>query len=485
MDKKDYLKKIDETIRNGKYKDNWDSLKNIPVPSWYKNSKFGIFIHYGVYSVPAYNNEWYPRNMYIEDSDEYNHHIETYGNHKDFGYKDFIPLFRAENFNADEWIDIFKSSGAKYVIPVAEHHDGFQMYKSEFSKFNAFDMGPKKDIIASLKESSEKSGIKFGVSSHRIEHWFFMGHGKEFDSDVKEPLYEGDFYWPAMEEPKDHRDLYSSIPSKEFLEDWLVRCCEIVDKFMPSIIYFDWWIQIATAKPYLKKFLAYYFNRANECGFDGIISYKNDGLVFGSGIVDMERGQFKDAKHYFWQSDTSTARNSWCYTKNNIYKNSNEILINLIDIVSKNGCMLLNVGPKSDGTITDEDKKILSEIGEWLKINGEAIYDSTPFRVYGEGPTEISEGFFTESEVNYTHEDIRFTQNGSNLYAIVLNYPLDGNVKIKSLSFKSHDFHGLIKDVEVLGFEEKPVFERDDECLNITTKDVKSKKPVVFKIKID
>lgn len=237
MDKNEYLQQIEETIAEGKYKDNWNSLSAFKVPEWYQNAKFGIFIHWGLYSIPAYDSEWYSRNMYIEGSKAYEHHLSVYGHPKDFGYKDFIPMFRAEKFNADEWAVLFKKAGARYVMPVAEHHDGFQMYKSSISHYNTLEMGPKRDLLGEMKDAYEKQGLTFCVSSHRAEHWFFMSHGKSFDSDVKEPLRRGDFYWPAMPEP-DHHDLYGSPPTDEYLEDWLIRCCELVDQYQPGVFLF-------------------------------------------------------------------------------------------------------------------------------------------------------------------------------------------------------------------------------------------------------
>lgn len=489
MDKKKYLAEIDSVIKEGKFQDNWESLSNYKLAEWYRNAKFGVFIHWGVYSVPAFASEWYSRNMYIQGSKEYKHHIKTYGAHKDFGYKDFIPMFKAEKFDAEEWAKLFKASGARYVVPVAEHHDGFQMYKSEVSHFNAYEMGPKRDVLGELKMAFEKNDLEFCASSHRVEHWFFMGHGKEFDSDIKEPLVCGDFYWPSMVEP-DHQDLYSTNPTQEYLEDWLIRTCEIVDQYHPKVIYFDWWIQHSAVKPYLKKFAAYYYNRAAEWGIEVAINYKHDAFMFGSAVVDIERGQFAEQKPYFWQTDTAAAKNSWCYTENNEYKTSKEIICDLVDIVSKNGSLLLNVGPKSDGTIPEEDKKILLEIGEWLKVNGEAIYDSHLWRIAGEGPTQIEEGQFTDSNSKvFTSEDIRFTVKGTNLYATVLNYPENGKIKIRALAEKNAarlpHFHGIIKDVSVLGFNEVPKWERTEEAFVINTKNVKSDTPVVFKICID
>ncbi|WP_141500467.1 alpha-L-fucosidase [Paenibacillus luteus] len=485
MDTNAYLKAINRTIASGRFKDNWESLSEYEVPAWYKKAKFGIFIHWGVYAVPAFKNEWYPRNMYIQGSEEYKHHIETYGEHKDFGYKDFIPMFKAEKFNADEWAELFQQSGAKYIMPVAEHHDGFQMYKSDVSHFNAYEMGPKRDVLGEMKAAFEGRDMTFCVSSHRAEHWFFLSHGKEFESDIKEPLERGDFYWPSMPEP-DHQDLYGSPPSQEYLEDWLIRCCELVDEYKPNIFYFDWWIHTAAFKPYLKKFAAYYYNKAIEWGIEVAINYKHEAFHFGTAVPDVERGQFAALKPYFWQTDTAVAKNSWSYTPGNDYKTSIEIICDLIDIVSKNGSLLLNVGPHADGTIPEEDKRILLEIGDWLKMNGEAIYDTSFWRTFGEGPTLVEEGQFTDGKTKaFTSEDIRFTVKGSRLYAIVLVYPENGVVKIKALREKSHDFHGMIKDISILGFDEQPVWERTEEALIIKTNKVQSAAPVVFSLNID
>lgn len=488
-DMKPYLQKIDSVIEKGPWKDTWESLSGYRVPEWYRNAKFGIFIHWGIYSVPAFGNEWYSRNMYIEGTPEFAHHVETYGKQSRFGYKDFIPMFRAEKFDPAVWADLFFEAGAKYVVPVAEHHDGFQMYKSGISHWNAYEMGPKRDVLGELKKCMEARGMAAGASSHRIEHCFFMGHGKDFESDIKEPMERGDFYWPAMPE-RPHYDLFSEpAPTEEFLDDWLVRTCELIDYYRPRILYFDWWIQHSAVKPYLKKAAAYYYNRAAEWGVEVAINYKQDAFLFGTAVPDVERGQFVDRKPYFWQTDTAMALNSWCYTKKNEYRTAEEILCDLVDIVSKNGALLLNVGPKADGTIAPEEVSILKEIGAWLKVNGEAVYGAGMWREYGEGPTKIVEGQFSDGvKKNFTPDDFRFTMANGYLYATVLKCRESGEYCIRTLgerdASKQANFHGIIKNVEVLGGRTKADWKRDEEGLHIHTEEYR-KMPMVFRIRVD
>ncbi len=486
MDRQAYRKTIDEVIANGPYHDDWDALAGRQMPEWMYRGKFGIFIHWGLYAVPAFGSEWYPRQMYMQGTREFEHHVKTWGPHKEFGYKDFIPLFTAPKFDAETWADLFEKSGAKYVVPVAEHHDGFQMYKSELSHWNAFEMGPGRDVLGELHAAFATRGLMPGASSHRVEHWFFLGHGKEFDSDVHEPLKRGDLYWPSMPEGE-QQDLFSKPdPTDEFLEDWLLRCCEIVDNYRPKLFYFDWWIQHSAVRPYLKKFAAYYYNRAAEWGEAVTITYKHDAFAFGTATVDIERGKFAHAKPFRWQTDTAIARNSWCWTENNTFKPAESLVRDLVDIVSKNGVMLLNVGPKPDGTISAEDTAVLENIGAWMAINGEAIYDTTVWRLAAEGPTETKEGQFTDGEdTGFTPKDIRFTTRGKHLYATFLQWPKDGKGLITSLKEQDAShlpvFHGIIEDVDILGYG-KPDWTRDSEGLHVSLPGIETDMPVVVRV---
>ena len=487
MDLKKEMERIDSVIAQGPYSDTWESLCAYQVPSWYKAAKFGIFIHWGLFSVPAYANEWYTRNMYMQGTREFEHHVKTYGPHKDFGLKDFIPMFKGEHFDPDAWAALFKEAGAQYVVPVAEHHDGFQMYRSSISHWNAAEMGPQRDVLGELKKSFEESGLTFGASSHRIEHWWFLGHGKEFESDIHEPLKRGDFYWPSMKEPEDQFDIFSQpAPSEEYMQDWLARTCEIVDRFHPHVLYFDWWIQHSALRPYLKKAAAYYYNCMAEQGESGVINYKHDAFLFGTAVPDVERGQFADVKPYTWQTDTSIGFDSWGYTTDNRYKKAQDILCDLVDIVSKNGNMLLNIGPKSDGTITMEEQDVLRSIGKWLKINGEAIYGSSTYKVCAEGPTKVEEGFFTDQKVKvFTPEDFRFTVQGGHIYAIALRGSDDGQYFVHTFAEKTpsggEGFTGIITKAEVLGEKTPAVWEQTKEGLKVTT-DYRSGQPVVIRL---
>jgi len=437
-----------------RYQANWESLSKYQIPDWFRDAKFGIFIHWGVYSVPAYGSEWYPRLMYDSTTPEYKHHREVYGTQDKFGYKDFIPMFKAEKFDAAQWVALFKKAGAKYVVPVAEHHDGFAMYKTSFSKWNAVEMGPKRDVIGELAAEIRKQGLIFGLSSHRIEHWFFLNPGRDFASDVID-MKNQDFYGPAMPE--------NMTMTPEYMTNWLLRCTELVNNYQPQLFWFDWWIEQPALDPYRKTFAAYYYNKGVEWNKGVVINYKYaKAFPDNVAVLDLERGKLDATRTLAWQTDDAIGNKSWGYTKDNDFKSAQYVVTNLIDIVSKNGNLLLNIGPRSDGTITDEETNVLLGTGKWLDVNGEAIYGTRPWKIYGEGPTQSASGAFADQKIPFNAKDIRFTTKGSTLYAIALGLPAEKTI-IKSLSTQS----GRIADISLLGSTEKIKWSQNEKGLTI------------------
>jgi alpha-L-fucosidase len=406
------------------------------VPAWYQDAKFGIFIHWGVYSVPAFGSEWYPREMYQQGSNEYKHHLATYGPQTRFGYKDFIPRFRAEHFDAAEWAKLFRDAGAKYVVPVAEHHDGFPMYNSGLTEWCAAAAGPHRDIIGELEKAVRAEGLHFGLSSHRAEHYFFMNGGREFPSDVQNAKY-ASFYGPAHVGPT-RANQWAGHPDRAYLDDWLARSAELVNKYRPELVWFDWWIGQKEFEPYLRSFAAYYYNDAANRGSTAVINYKYTAFPEKAAVLDIERGQLERPRELFWQTDTSVSNESWGYIEHDTFKSPASLVWQLVDVVSKNGSLLLNIGPRPDGTIPDPVKLVLREIGGWLKVNGEAIYRTRPWTTSGEGPTKVLGGAFNDAKAQpFTSQDIRFTTTPDALYAIAMGWPADGRLLIRSLGSTS------------------------------------------------
>ena len=436
--RKTILQEVERISHDGPYRPDYESLDKYVAPEWYKDAKFGIFIHWGVYSVPAYGSEWYPREMYTQASDVFKHHIATYGPQNKFGYKDFIPMFKAEKFDPAAWAHLFKESGAKYVVPVFEHHDGFAMYDSGLSDWTVAKMGPHRDTGGELAQAVRAEGLHLGASSHRVEHNFFLGVGRTFDSDINDPKYAG-FYGPAHTwlENQDKTPLSNDFTylSDSYGNDWLARSAEIVQKYHPDIMYFDWWIGQPGLRHQLTTFAAYYYNASLKYSDHvGVINYKDYAMDSHSAVLDIERGQLGEIRPLYWQTDTSVSNKSWGYIENDTFKSPEFIVHQLIDIVSKNGNLLMNIGPRSDGTIPDGVQQVLLSVGSWLKVNGDAIYGTRAWTTYGEGPTKVVEGSFNDTAAgNYTAQDFRFTTKGDALYAIEMGWPADGEAVIKTL----------------------------------------------------
>lgn len=479
QEKKSMAEENQETADTTKmvFEPNWESIKaNYKDPEWFNQQKFGIFIHWGAYSVPAYGSEWYPRQMYMDTAtfsaqldlikegpnDVYKHHKKTWGDQKKFGYKDFIPMFKGEKFNPQEWISLFKEAGAKYVIPVADHHDGFAMYDSKTTRWNAVDMGPKRDVLGELFKEGRQQGLIMGTSSHFAFNWSFYNKKDHFDT--VDPEY-ADLY---SSKGKDLRE----PASEKFKERWWARIKDIIDNYQPDILWLDFYVDIPDFKEYRPKLAAYYYNKGKEWGKEVVLQDKNfDHEAFPEGTVvyDLERGKLPGIRKLPWQTDTSIGKNSWSYVSNWESKTTNQLIDDLVDIVSKNGNLLLNVGPKSDGTIPEDQQKILKEIGAWLKVNGEAIYDTKYWLTFGEGPTKVEKGHHSEGKnKDFTGQDIRFTQKDGKLYAIMMAWPKNNEVIIESLA-KDSEFgkEVNITSVKLLGSEAEVQFEQVPEGLKV------------------
>jgi alpha-L-fucosidase len=453
------LDTVDAKIRRGPFHADWGSLGAYRSPEWFSDAKFGIFLHWGVYSVPAFANEWYSRNMYVKGSTAYEYHRAVYGPQSKFGYKDFVPLFTAPKFDPNAWVDLFVRAGARYVVPVAEHCDGFAMYDSAFTEWDAAKMGPKRDIVGELEKATRARGLHFGVSSHRAEHWWWYNEGTQYDSDVNDPRYAG-LYGPAAprtlpadstaaEPNPSHLERWLP-PSKAFLDDWLARSTELVDKYHPDFMYFDWWINQPAFAPYLQRMAAYYYDESASRKQGPVLTYKQEAFPPDAAMLDIERGKLDALRLQPWQSDTSVSIKSWGYVKDDDYRTASSLLTDLIDVVAKNGNLLLNVGPEADGTIAPEIRDVLLQMGAWLAVNGEAIYGTRPWVLYGEGPTNAPTG---REEINraYTAADLRFTTKDDSLYTLGLAWPHDGKVLIKTLYAGTPYLPHAVERVTLLG----------------------------------
>jgi alpha-L-fucosidase len=442
------------------YQASLESLSQYAVPEWYKDAKVGIYTHWGPYAVPAAGNEWYPRRMYERGGDLFDHHKNTWGPQGEFGYKDFIPMFTAEKWDPEAWADLFVRAGAKFAGPVAEHHDGFPMYDCSFTEWNAVNMGPKRDVTAEQKKAFEAVGMKFIATSHRAQN------ARHFPSctgsDRMDPKYKG-IYWKPFDRAEDPVD-------EEFLQDWLGRTKEIIDKYQPDVLWFDFGWHRAEFTPYRLELVAYYYNQAIAWGKEVVMNYK-DHLFDGTAVYNIERGKLAGIRDEYWQTDTSISTKSWGFVDNEHFKSATRIVHDLIDIVSKNGNMLLNVGPRADGTIPPEAEGLLLAMGAWLGVNGEAIYGSRCHEKFGEGPTVVEAGHFSEKkDKDFTNKDFRFTAKPGALYAIAMGWP-GRRASIRSLATGAGIPTEKIASITMLGVDGELPFEQDCSGLHITMPD--------------
>ncbi|MHC4132321.1 MAG: alpha-L-fucosidase [Planctomycetota bacterium] len=427
-----------------KYEPTWESLREYKeIPKWLRDGKFGIYTHWGPYAVHAHgsNTTWYSFSLYQEKDDgEARQHFEkTFGKlTPEFGYKDLIPKFTAEKFDADEWAELFQKAGAKFAGPVAEHHDGFAMWDTKYSEWNSAKMGPKRDVVGELEKAIKKRDMKFVTAFHHAANWFFFPvWDKQYDTG--DPKYSGLYGQPHL--PGEMRN-------EEFLEEWYGKIIEVIDNYQPDFIWFDFALD-SIPEGYVKDFLAYYYNDATEKGKEVVVTYKGNDIVPATGVRDLELGQEPKLTYHEWITDSTVDdRGAWGWANDLVFKPPERLIDNLVDRVSKNGYLLLNVGPKPDGTIPEEARELLLEMGAWLEVNGEAIYGTSPWIIAGEGPTNLGEATeigFNEADTPYTAEDIRFTVKGDTIYAIVLDWPGD-TITIKTLRAQGLEYEWLKND---------------------------------------
>jgi alpha-L-fucosidase len=449
------------------YQPTWNSLRQHHTPEWFRDAKFGIYTHWGLYSVPAcgWNGTWYPYNMYREGNGQYDHHVKTYGGPEKFGYKDFIPMFTAEKFDPDEWAEMFKKAGARFAGPVGEHHDGFCMWDTKYSEWNSVRMGPKRDVVGELERAIRKQDMRYFVALHHAENWWFFPHWrKEFDtSDPKYAGLYGEFHNPDGPKQFDQFQFFDQdMPSRAFLELWLNKTLEVIDKYQPDILWFDGAIQ-GIEEQYRLDFLAYYYNKAEAWGRETVACHKWEGFPPNVAMLDLELGREDALSFHEWLTDTTVDDGAgWSYITNTGYKSPETVVHYLIDNVSKNGYLLLNVGPKPDGTIPEQAQAILAEMGRWLDTNGEAIYGTTAWLYYGEGPTKLAKMEGGERP-QYVPQDIRFTTKDDALYATCLAWPKDGVTITRAKDWRPYSPEEL--SVTMLGSDEPIAWRQTEEGL--------------------
>lgn len=423
-------------IPSGPVEPSWESIRaHYRDPEWFRDAKFGIMMHWGLYSVPAHGSEWYIRYMYdAKNTGFVKWHTEHYGPPEKFGYKDFIPLFTAAKWDPDAWAALFKEAGARYVLSSAEHHDGFSNWDSAINPYNAKAMGPKRDLVGELTAALEKIGLKTGVANHSNNHFNFVT-----------PMPGSDQFDPAW------APFYSVADRGEaaritFLESWVTKNFELIDKYQPDMLWFDMNGGDRSWDPLKVRIAAYYYNRAAAWHKQVAISSKGESFLAGM-VMDYERqGRApKKLTDFVWQPDDPIA-DKFGYVEGLPLKSPGSLVQNLVINVSRNGNLLLNISPKADGTIPDNQQQVLRAIGAWLRVNGDAIYATRPWHI---------------SEEDRVH----FTTKDNTLYAISLEWP-KGELSIPSLG-EGRSASGKIEKVELLGHNSALAFTQDAAGLHV------------------
>jgi alpha-L-fucosidase len=429
---------IDQALKKGPFDANWESLKQYEVPEWFRDTKFGIFVHWGPVTLES--------GTKADATDAAMFDWETLANR-----------FRGHKFDANHWARAFRKAGAKYVVQVVEHHDAYAMYDSEFTPWSSVTMAPKRDFAKELSDATRKEGMIYGASSHTEEHWWFY-------SKPRKPTPPA----PASDRPTPPQ------PDKEFLDTWLRRLSDIIEKYKPQIVWFDWVIEQPSYETYLQKFAAYYYNRAAEWKQGVVLNYKYQAFPHETAVLNVSaktgvRASWQPlgTRSLPWQFDTMSSQ-AWFWKPDMRLRPTADMIGELVDVVSKNGNYLLNITPDPDGILGSEQERLLKEFGKWLKINGEAIYGTRPWAVYGEGPNSGLNPDFNGvvSSNPYTSQDIRFVGKGDILYAVSLAIP-EKEISISSLGQKSKFLSRTIKHVNLVGSRKEIKWKQEPDALVI------------------
>ncbi len=481
----------------------WDAAKQHETPEWFADAKFGIYFHWGVYSFFG-KSEWYSRHMYEDkesgwDSDIRPHHLETYG--ADAHYHHFIPKFTAEHFDAKDWAKLFKASGAKFAGPVAEHCDNFSNWDSKVNKYNTVNYGPKRDLVGELEKAIKGEGLKFVTTFHHSWEWgwynlwsgYIDNSDPEFGDLYGEMTPEETFYSFVADDSDTGSGQYYGVvkeeyaPSRKFVDTWKAKIYEVIDQYEPDLLWFDSRLFLIPERD-RAEMVNYYYDKADKNKQEVVLTYKNLDLPIGAGVIDLEKGRMDNKTNYLWLTDDSYAWNGWGWRHDQNNKTTDVIVDEIVDITSKNGCLILNITPSCDGLIPQEQRDGLLRVGEWLKVNGEAIYSSRPFVVYGEGVTTLKKNTFGGVQaqgVNFTDCDFRFTTNGDDLYIIQLAPPVAGQEYLIKTFAKSGGVGREIKKISMLGSSAKLSWEHTNDGLVLTGADeVPFDEAVVYKVKL-
>lgn len=508
----DYQVKVseaDEPMQTGKFAPTWQSLEQYKVPEWFRNAKFGIWAHWGPQCVEG-SGDWMARGMYQEGSGQYNYHVEHYGHPSEVGFKDILPLFKAEHWNPDSLVQFYKSIGAQYFFALGNHHDNYDLWDSKYQPWNSKNIGPHRDILAGWAAAAKKAGLPFGISFHAEHAWIWYEPSQRYDRTGPKMgvSYDGTLtkadgkgkWWEGL----DPQDLYAqrhplsrgswadgmihqqwawgngaSLPDEKFCTNFYNRTLDAINRYNPDLIYFDCTVlPLYPVSDAGMKIAAHFYNH-NMATHKG----KLEGVIFGkilneeqrkAMVWDVERGAPNEILSQPWQSCSCIG--GWHYNtsiyEHNGYKSAATVVRLLADIVSKNGNLLLSVPLRADGTFDEKEYKILCEFGAWMKVNKRAIIDTRPWTVFGEGPIAESkvelhaQGFNEDAYSKATAAEIRFTQTGKSLYAICLAQPGGLAVTIHSLSLGNKLWPGKIRRVNLLGYG-RVKFERTTDGLTV------------------